>query len=489
MKVLLISSNTASSPYPVYPLGMGTIAAALRRGGHETVMFDWLTQGRKGERDEGTKGRRDEGSEGRLDGARPRAGAWGSDQCAERLEAWREALRHHRPELVGVSIRNLDNVNLLNEKRYTAVVAGLVQAVHRELDVPVVLGGSGYSLLPEIVLRESGADYGIVGEGERLIVDLVDTIAQGRRPAAGTILRNSAHLEGSTLRGAYYDPDILGHYLRAGSIAPIQTKRGCNLRCAYCSYPTLEGGALRTRPPRDVVDDIEKLQSEHETSYVFFTDSVFNDDQGAYLEVLREMKRRRVSVQWSAFLKPTGITEGVASLMKETGLAAAELGSDAATDVTLRELRKPFRLRDVVNANDVLKKQGIAVAHYFMFGAPGETPDTVREGVQNIRDLRCTAAFVFLGIRILPHTELHRIALREERIAADCDLLEPVYYLSPAIEREWAEETLRQGFDDLAHVVFPPDALDDKLQLLHKLGYSGSLWNLLGAHPQNTPAV
>ncbi len=448
MKVLLISSNTASSPYPVYPLGMGTIAAALRRAGHETVMFDWLA-------------------------------------AQEPLEAWREALRRHKPELVGVSIRNLDNVNLLNEKRYTAVVAGLVQTVHEELDAPVVLGGSGYSLLPEIVLRKAGADYGIVGEGERLIVDLVEAIAQGRRPVAGAILRNSAHLEGSTLRGAYYDPDILGHYLRAGSITPIQTKRGCNLRCAYCSYPALEGDALRTRPPRDVVDDIEKLQSAHQTSYVFFTDSVFNDDQGAYLEVLREMKRRRVSIQWSAFLKPTGITEDVAALMRETGLAAAELGSDAATDATLRKLRKSFRFADVVSANDVLIKQGIAVAHYFMFGGPSETPDTVREGIQNIRDLRCTAAFVFLGIRILPHTELHQIALREERIAPDCDLLEPVYYLSPVIERVWIEETLRQAFDDLAHVVFPPDALDDKLQLLHKLGYAGSLWDLLGAYPQS----
>jgi len=442
MKVLLISSNTATSPYPVYPLGMGAIAAALRHAGHETAMFDWFV-------------------------------------AEESPEALREALRRHRPELVGISIRNLDNVNLLNEKRYTAVVAALVQAVREEVGVLVVLGGSGYSLLPEILLRETGADYGIVGEGERLIVELVEAIAQGRPPVAGAILRNSGYIEGSMLRGAYYDPDMLGSYLRAGSITPIQTKRGCNLCCAYCSYPALEGRALRTRPARDVVDDVERLRSEHQTPYVFFTDSVFNDDRGAYLEVLREMKRRRVNIPWSAFLKPMGVTEDVAALMRETGLAAAELGSDAATDATLRGLRKSFRFAEVVSANDVLMKQGIAVAHYFMFGGPGETPDTVGEGIQNIRALRCTAAFVFLGIRILPHTELHRIALDEKMIASDCDLLEPVYYLSPAIERAWVERTLTHAFDDLLHVVFPPDALDDKLQLLHKLGYAGSLWELL----------
>ena len=166
--------------------------------------------------------------------------------------------------------------------------------------------------------------------------------------------------------------------------------------------------------------------------------------------------------------------------MRETGLVSAELGSDAATDATLRRLRKPFRFADVVNANAVLMKQGIAVANYFMFGGPGETRQTILDGIENIRNLRCSAVFVFLGIRILPHTELHGLAVREKVIAADCDLLETVYYLSPQIDRAWAEQTLTEGFSNLGHVVFPPDAMDDKLQLLRSLGYAGSLWDLLG---------
>ena len=79
----------------------------------------------------------------------------------------------------------------------------------------------------------------------------------------------------------------------------------------------------------------------------------------------------------------------------------------------------------------------------------------------------------------MPHTELQRIAVDQKVIAAECDLLEPAYYVSPQIDRAWAEETLKAGFSNLSHVVFPPDALDDKLQLLHKLGYAGSLWDLL----------
>jgi radical SAM superfamily enzyme YgiQ (UPF0313 family) len=259
----------------------------------------------------------------------------------------------------------------------------------------------------------------------------------------------------------------------------VQTKRGCRLRCGYCSYPVLEGGALRCRPAADVVDDVERLIKDHGVSYVFFTDSLFNDDQGLYLQVLREMQRRKLKVPWSAFLKPTGLDEQAVTLMRDTGLAGAELGSDAATDATLRGLHKPFRFADIVSANNLLMKHEIAVANYFMFGGPGETRQTLLEGIENIANLKCTAVFVFLGIRILPHTDLHRIAVHEKVIAPECDLLEPVYYVSPQIDRAWAEQTLTEGFSKLSHVVFPPDAMDDKLQLLHKLGYAGSLWDLL----------
>ncbi|MFW6280086.1 MAG: B12-binding domain-containing radical SAM protein, partial [Planctomycetota bacterium] len=116
----------------------------------------------------------------------------------------------------------------------------------------------------------------------------------------------------------------------------------------------------------------------------------------------------------------------------------------------------------------------------FMFGGPEESPETVQKGIQNICSLDCSAVFVFMGIRILPDTELHEIAIDEGVIDRDTDLMEPVYYLSPKIDPDWLEETLEEAFAPLSHVLFPPDALDDKLQLLHKLGHAGALWDLLG---------
>ena len=114
-----------------------------------------------------------------------------------------------------------------------------------------------------------------------------------------------------------------------------------------------------------------------------------------------------------------------------------------------------------------------------MFGCPGETSATVREGIANILNLRRTTVFVFMGIRILPDTVLADIALREGLIKAGQSLLDPVYYISPQVERPWLEATLKQAFAETRHIVFPPDALEEQLRFLFKLGYTGSLWDLL----------
>ena len=38
---------------------------------------------------------------------------------------------------------------------------------------------------------------------------------------------------------------------------------------------------------------------------------------------------------------------------------------------------------------------------------------------------------------------------------------------------------MTEGFSGIKNCVFPPDAMDGSLQFLHKLGYSGSLWDML----------
>jgi len=441
MKILLISANVTLSPYPIYPLGVSMIAAALTRAGHDVRQTDFLQQNSS-------------------------------------LDSIGREVQDFNPDLVGISVRNIDNVNLMNEQYYIQNVKNIVTRVREVSDVKVILGGAGFSLIPDLILKETGADYGVVGEGEVLAVEFANNAAKGVYPA-GRLIGSTRRLSGTEIESALYDERLLEFYLHSGNIASIQTKRGCTHKCVYCTYPVLEGSELRRREPRAVVDDIELLRDKFKTKYIFFVDSVFNDDEGAFLDVIDEMLRRNVSIPWTGFFKPGGLTDEIVERMKKTGFVAAEVGADAACDRTLKKMGKSFTFGDIIECNNLFVRHGIATSHFFMFGGPGETEETVQEGINNILGLQKCVAFIFMGIRILPNTPLARLAVKEGLIAAEDGLLHPVYYVSPAVDRKWLEETLTKAFANVRHCVFPPDAMDNSLQVLHKLGYTGPMWDLL----------
>jgi radical SAM superfamily enzyme YgiQ (UPF0313 family) len=192
------------------------------------------------------------------------------------------------------------------------------------------------------------------------------------------------------------------------------------------------------------------------------------------------MHRRNISVPWTAFFTPGGdLDDEIVSLMKKTGLDAAEVGADASTDITLKGIGKDFTWDDVVACNELFLRHEVTTAHYYMFGGPGETPETVMQGIENIHNLRQTANFMFMGIRILPGTALMTQAKKEGIVTEKTDIIDPIYYIAKGLDRDWLEKTLTEGFADQFNCVFPPDALDDKLHMLHKLGYGGTAYDML----------
>jgi len=441
MKILLIAANIAKTPYPVYPLGMGMIAEALIRAGHEVALFDFLQ----------------------------------NDLSLTSLSTF---FKKEKPDFVGISIRNIDNVNLMNEKKYLFILKEIIDEIRKISDVKIALGGSAFSILPETILEKTGADYGFIGEGEKLFVDFIADFEKGILPKK-KIFSSLPSLTCSEIPSAYYDPILMSFYLNTGGIANIQTKRGCSHKCVYCSYPALEGHKIRCRNPKNVVDDILNVVNNHNAKMIFFTDSVFNDDDGNYIELLKEMENRNVSVPWTAFIKPEKFDNKIISLMKKTGIKAIELGSDAPTDTALKGLGKSFGFDEIRQCCDLFAKNNIAVAHYFMFGGPNESKKSVYEGIENIISLKNSVSFIFMGIRILPNTILEKIAIKEGIINPYQNLLEPAYYISPKIDRDWLEKILTDKFKGIRHCIFPPDALEASVQFLHKLNHTGVLWDML----------
>ena len=436
----MISTNLWDDPYPVYPLGANLIAAAVANAGHEVIFIDLLVDGETG------------------------------------LEM---ALREFAPDYIALSMRNVDNVNFNEPHSFVFQYQSLIQKIKEHNRAPIILGGSAYTIFPVQFLEFLGADYGIVGPGEVSLPKLLDKLERNEPPPHRIIYGEVD----STGKMDYYlvrEDRLAGFYLNDGGMLNIHTKRGCPHQCLYCSYPNLEGNRYIFRPPEAVVDEIDYLISEHRADFIFFTDSVFNDVNNHYLLIMEEMARRGIAVPWTCYMRPAKFYPDEIELMKRTGLNSVEWGSDCSSERTLTGMRKDFCWEDVRQANNLFAQHHVPGSHFIIFGGPGESRDSVREGINNLAGLDRCVVFGGMGVRIFPDTGICELAKQTGLVQNETELFQrEMYYHSPDIDIDWLYNYLTETFREKRNWVFPWAGMAEKNRFMHKSGLRGPLWDLL----------
>ncbi|UCE58700.1 MAG: cobalamin-dependent protein [Phycisphaerales bacterium] len=440
-RVLLISCNTTREPYPVYPLGMTMVAEAVREQGHEVRQCDLLQM----------------------------------DSQSQNVE---EVVQSFRPDVVGLALRNIDNIDSADLDAYTDAYGDVSRSVRAATTAPIVLGGAGYSLFPDVLLEQVDADYGIVGEAEVAFSELVEQLTAGGPPVQ-RILRGDEPLSGARIGALARAQELASFYLQEGGMLNLQSKRGCAHRCAYCTYPLLEGCTYRFRPPADVVNEIEMLRDRFGAEYIAFTDSVFNDQQGHYLSIAEELVRRKNQVPWMAFFRPQRFDRRDVDLLTRAGLHAVEWGTDCTTDATLAGLCKDFTWAHVETSNRLFAGAGVRNAHFVIFGGPDETEQTVQEGLANLDHLDNCVVFAFCGVRILPGTAVHALAVEQGVVKRSDPLLPARFYYSSQVDEETLHETVMHRFDGRIDRIYPMGDELDRVKVFHRLGHRGPIWDLL----------
>jgi radical SAM superfamily enzyme YgiQ (UPF0313 family) len=459
MRVLLVSANREHLPDPTFPLGLGYIASATQQAGHEVDVAD-LCFGR------------------------------------QPVQDLRRQIATFRPKVVGLSIRNVDNAAYPLTVDYLDRHREVVTAIRQSTTAPLVLGGSGFSILPEAYMETLGGDWGVRGEGEQTFVALLDALENGRRPGGmpGLLSRQqpggndtgimlAAEREprrGDGLRPGRHLFDY-PRYLRRGGTGNIQTKRGCVFRCNYCTYPLLEGNRFRARAAGDVVDEIEALQRDYGPHPLFFVDSILNSPRGHVESICEEILRRGLALRWSCYATPLKLDRRQAQLMARAGCEGLELGTDSVDDGQLERLGKSFTAAAVHEANRHCLEAGLRVCHTLIFGAPGETEDSIRTTCRALRAMQPTAVVAMTGVRLYPGTPLAIRLHAEGRIAPDAIGLKPAFYVEPAVAG-FLPGYLQQQARAAGNWVLPgmePPLLPSSQRLLRALGVSGPLWRLL----------
>jgi radical SAM superfamily enzyme YgiQ (UPF0313 family) len=358
-----------------------------------------------------------------------------------------------RPELIGVSLRNTDDCFWPSGAWFVPELRDLVATLRRLSDSPIVLGGVGYSIFASEVLRYCGADFGIRGDGEHAIVELVAELRTARQ---WDRVKGLVWQENGTVRAnapAWPQPlavpssrDMVDNraYFREGGQIGVETKRGCNRRCTYCVDPLVKGPTVRLRAASEVADEMDCLLRQG-VDVFHLCDAEFNLPIGHARDVCDELIRRGIDSRgrWYAYLAVVPFDGDLARRMARAGCVGINFTSDSASAAMLSAYGQPHRPDDLRAAIRHCRENGITVMCDLLLGGPGETVETVTESISFFQEAGPDCVGAGLGLRLYPGTRATEKVSRQgpmetnpgirRHYEGDVDLLRPTFYISPAL--------------------------------------------------------
>lgn len=466
MRVLLIYSNQSRELVPAPPVGLSYVASAAKAAGHEVSLLDL---------------------------------AFSEDL----LGTLARRIADFSPEVLGLSIRNIDNVihqrfdSPLNDLLAQVAMIRKLARTADDQPRPLILGGPAISILAEKALTVFGADYAVVGEGEAAFPALLTALAEGRQPEnipGICYWRNSSPVRNrSELMSHFADSGMAqwinwAPYQKEGGTWPIQSKRGCPMTCVYCAYPLVEGRRFRQRDPVELVDEIERVLRDVGPRTFEFVDSTFNLPAAHGIAICEEIIRRGIKANFTAMgVNPLDVPPELFPLMKRAGFNSVMITAEAGCEQMLENLGKGFTMEKVNACLEMVRKSGLKSMWFFMLGGPGETMTTCEETIsfaQNqLRGWQFTSVF-FTGIRILPGTALARKAIERGYFSPETDFSEGLFYLSPEINEEQVLARIHQAIVSNPSIVQAAEGGTSAAQhalyrALNLLGVAPPYWRFL----------
>ncbi len=421
MRILLISSNrhtrfAGSLPIRPIPLGLAILHGALQGSRHSVRLLDLMFA-----------------------------------RCPR--HAIRGAIVESSPDLIGVSVRNLDavegrRVSTQRVRSFLPEIRTWIRICREMSRAPIVLGGPAVSLLPLQAFAALVPDFILVGDASRTFPEILDRLERGEpcEDLPGMVFRAGADIrmnppdpEGAARFSPCYDGFDLPRYEAAGYGVAVLTKAWPCIR-RHGPTPAAAMGDPIPRPLPDLLADVRELRTRFGIRKVFLADSGFNVPLTAAKALCRALRDAQMDIEWATGLQPGHLDHELASLMREAGCRMALLAGPGPFQEPLANLER--HLADLFATAEPLRAAGVLLVLTVVFGRPGETKETVERTLDVLARLDLARVHLSAGVRILPFTPLAERAKADGLIRRDGDCLYPVMYLDPNV-KHWLPRRLR----------------------------------------------
>jgi radical SAM superfamily enzyme YgiQ (UPF0313 family) len=425
------------------------------------------------------------------------------DLCWE--EEWQSAIasffNDKSCDLIGVTLRNTDDCAFTTRQSFVDEFSDIVDEIRKCTNGLIVVGGVGFSTLPEEILRQSDADIGIWGDGEFAFTELARRLDRGldwgKIPNLIWKQNERIHKNPPRFHSLDHLPSISRRwienvrYFREGGQIGFETKRGCNRNCIYCADPIARGKQIRSRQPKVVADELTDLL-EQGIDHLHTCDSEFNIPEEHATEICKEIIRRGLGdhIHWYAYCTPRPFSIELAKLMRRSGCVGINFGVDNGDDTMLRRLKRDFTSDDILNAARFCREVGILVMFDLLLGSPGESRESIVKTIELMKRADPDSVGVVIGVRVYPGTELAELVKRNHLrmgLCGSATLIGSLFFLEPEVSPFVSELLDKLIAGDQRFLFFNPENpnknynynANQRLVEAIRSGYRGAYWDIL----------
>ncbi len=298
--------------------------------------------------------------------------------------------RTFRPQLVG----------LTSTTSHFDQAAETAKTLHRELpEATICIGGPHFNAHPELLLQNPAIDFGVSGEGEFTLREVVERIeaGQGYDDVHGVAVARDGELHQAPPREMLQNLDLLP--LPARHLMPIKayrpmpndhhllpktsmiTSRGCPFHCIFCDKSTF-GASYRSLSPERIVEEMHHLADTYGIRDIAFVDSTFTPNKPRIDAVLKAMEADPPRAMWTCSCRANVLDESLLRRMRAMGCWRIRIAIESGNDEILRRIRKGITKEQFAHTVRTAVNLGFQVKSFFMVGHMGETPETIEESIQ-----------------------------------------------------------------------------------------------------------
>lgn len=349
--------STISMP----PLGLAYIAAAMREAGHEVTVVDGP-------------------------GSAPRNFFQFKDVRVRGLT--KEDIIERIPkdsEVIGLGCMFTSNWLYVRE---------IVKDIRARFpNAKLIMGGEHVTGFPELSLEQAPLDAVVLGEGEEIVVHLLEHLEKGAplEELDGIAFRSSdGNIRVKPRYRRIKDIDSISwpawdlfdiqqynevnqpHGASQGHFMPMLATRGCPFQCTFCTSPNMWTTEWIARDYKNVVDEMQHYQKLYGTSDFQFEDLTAIVRKDWITDFCDEVVRRgmKITFQMPSGTRSESIDAEVAQKLKAAGCHEFAFAPESGDPEILKAIKKKVKLPAMYEAARNAMDAGINVGCFFIIGFP-----------------------------------------------------------------------------------------------------------------------